>query len=266
MVVIVYMVAGMSSRFGGIKQLCNVGINGETLIEVSVKQALKQPFSKVVFITNVKTEQLFKDIFKEEYQNTPVVYIQQTYEETRERPWGTTDAVCSLLGYVDDPFILVNSDDIYGEVAFKEGYEKLKLDTKNYLGTTELMNTIKGDSLVNRGIIEIEKESNRVVSLRETLGINPSIDKHLLDKLCNVNFICLQPFVIGLLKEQLDIFKKKYKNDKKIEALLPDDLNILVQNNNLELEIFIIKTPIVSLTYQSDIETMKNFLSINILD
>ena len=54
MVVIVYMVAGMSSRFGGIKQLCKVGINGETLIEVSVNQALKQPFSKLVFITNVK--------------------------------------------------------------------------------------------------------------------------------------------------------------------------------------------------------------------
>jgi CTP:molybdopterin cytidylyltransferase MocA len=62
MVLIVYMVAGMSSRFGGIKQLCNVGVDGETLIEVSVKQALKQPFSKLVFITNIKTEQLFKDM------------------------------------------------------------------------------------------------------------------------------------------------------------------------------------------------------------
>jgi NDP-sugar pyrophosphorylase family protein len=266
MVLIVYMVAGMSSRFGGIKQLCNVGVDGETLIEVSVKQALKQPFSKLVFITNIKTEQLFKDIFKEEYQNTPVLYIQQKYEESRERPWGTTDAVCSLSGYVDDPFILVNSDDIYGELAFKEGYEKLTTSIKNYLGTTQLRNTIKGDSLVNRGIIEVENESNKVVSLRETLGINPSIDKYLLDKLCNVNFICFQPLVIELLKQQLDIFKKKHKNDKKIEALLPDDLNTLVQNNTLEFETFIIKTPIVSLTYQSDIETMKKYLSINILD
>ena len=34
---IVFMVAGMSSRYGGqLKQLAKVGINGETLIEVSV--------------------------------------------------------------------------------------------------------------------------------------------------------------------------------------------------------------------------------------
>tara|TARA_B100001059_G_scaffold236663_1_gene288822 strand:- start:7064 stop:7864 length:801 start_codon:yes stop_codon:yes gene_type:complete len=262
MVVIVFMVAGMSSRFGGIKQLCKVGINGETLIEVSVKQALKQPFSKVVFITNVKTEQLFKDIFKDEYQNTLVEYIQQTYEESRERPWGTTDAVCSLLGYVDEPFILVNSDDIYGETAFKEGYEKLKLDTKNYLGSTQLRNTIKGDNLVNRGIIEIENIDSNVVSLRETLGINPSTDIHLLDKYCNVNFICLQPFVIKLLKDELDVFKANNKNDKRVEALLPDDLNTLIQNKSLELHLIIIKDPIVSLTYQSDIENMKRFLSV----
>ena len=185
MVVIVYMVAGMSSRFGGIKQLCNVGINGETLIEVSVNQALKQPFSKLVFITNVKTEHYFKDIFKNNYQNTPVVYVQQIYEESRERPWGTTDAVCSLLGYVDEPFILVNSDDIYGESAFKEGYEKLVVGTKNYLGTTLLRNTIKGDSLVNRGIIEIDHIHGCIKHLRETLGINPLTDIQFLDKLCN---------------------------------------------------------------------------------
>lgn len=265
MVVIVYMVAGMSSRFGGIKQLCNVGINGETLIEVSVNQALKQPFSKLVFITNVKTEHYFKDIFKNNYQNTPVVYVQQIYEESRERPWGTTDAVCSLLGYIDEPFILVNSDDIYGESAFKEGYEKLVVGTKNYLGTTLLRNTIKGGSLVNRGIIEIDHIHGCIKHLRETLGINPLTDIQFLDKLCNVNFICLQPFVIKLLKEQLDIFKLIHKNDKKIEALLPDDLNDLIQHNKIEIEIFIIKNPIVSLTYQSDIENMKQYLTTNIL-
>ena len=57
MVSIVYMVAGMSSRFGGRpKQMAKVGPDGETLIEYSVNQALKQDFSKLVFITNPKTE------------------------------------------------------------------------------------------------------------------------------------------------------------------------------------------------------------------
>ena len=42
-IALVYMVAGMSSRFGGkIKQFAKVGANGETLIEVSLKQALRE--------------------------------------------------------------------------------------------------------------------------------------------------------------------------------------------------------------------------------
>ena len=56
MVAIVFMVAGMSSRFGGKpKQLAKVGPNNETLIEYSVNQALKQNFSKLIFITNSKS-------------------------------------------------------------------------------------------------------------------------------------------------------------------------------------------------------------------
>jgi len=75
MVAIVYMVAGMSSRFGGKpKQMAKVGPNNETLIEYSVNQALKQNFSKLIFITNAKTEHLFRKIFKDKYQNRNVLY------------------------------------------------------------------------------------------------------------------------------------------------------------------------------------------------
>ena len=65
MVAIVYMVAGMSSRFGGMpKQMAQIGPNDETLIEYSVNQALTQPFSELIFITNARTEHLFQKIFK----------------------------------------------------------------------------------------------------------------------------------------------------------------------------------------------------------
>ena len=48
---VVFLVAGMSSRYGGkLKQLAKVGKNGETLIEVSVNQALSAGFTKLIFI------------------------------------------------------------------------------------------------------------------------------------------------------------------------------------------------------------------------
>ena len=44
------MAAGMGSRYGGLKQLDEVGPNGETIIDYSVYDAIKSGYSKAVFI------------------------------------------------------------------------------------------------------------------------------------------------------------------------------------------------------------------------
>ena len=60
-IAIVYMVAGISSRFGGkIKQFAKVGLNNETLIECSLNQAIKSGATKIIFIVGNKTEKPFK--------------------------------------------------------------------------------------------------------------------------------------------------------------------------------------------------------------
>ena len=261
MVVLVYMVGGMSSRFGGIKQLCRVGPNNETLLEISLKQALKQRFSKVVFVTNKITEHLFKEVFQNNYLGIPIDYIEQVYDNTkRSRPWGTTDALCTIKGKVNEPFILLNSDDIYGEEAFKEGYNRLINGVNNILGLSVLRDTIKGDGLINRGIVEIDENTNEVKSLKETLKIDPSKDVYLLDKKCNINFICLQVDVIDKLNKYLINFKEDNVNDNKIEALLPDDLNHLIVTDTIKLNYFTIKNKIISLTYPSDVNIVKEYL------
>ena len=261
MVVLVYMVGGLSSRFGGIKQLCIVGANNETLLEISIKQALKEPFSKIIFITNKKTEHLFRKLIKDEYCNTPVQYITQSYDTTKRiRPWGTTDAICCLLDKVNEPFILVNSDDIYGEDAFKQGYRYLNTTSNNFIGVTYLKNTISGKELINRGIVEINNNTDKVISLKETLDINIDTNPEYLDKMCNVNFLCLQPSVLILLNKILIKFKEEHSENNKIEALLPDHLNYLIKGNYINLHYFTIKDNIVSLTYPSDVDKVKEFI------
>ena len=44
------MAAGMGSRYGGLKQLDEVGPNGETIIDYSVYDAIQAGFNKVAFI------------------------------------------------------------------------------------------------------------------------------------------------------------------------------------------------------------------------
>ena len=47
------MAAGMGSRYGGLKQLDEVGPSGETIIDYSVYDAIQAGFSKAVSYTHL---------------------------------------------------------------------------------------------------------------------------------------------------------------------------------------------------------------------
>ena len=64
-ITLLVMAAGMGSRYGGLKQLDDVGPNGETIIDYSVYDAIKAGFNKAVFIIRED----FKDQFKEKITN-----------------------------------------------------------------------------------------------------------------------------------------------------------------------------------------------------
>lgn len=260
MVAIVYMVAGMSSRFGGRpKQMAKVGPNNETLIEYSVNQALKQKFSKLIFITNPKTEYLFKEIFGDRYLDTDVLYIEQYYDKSKRlRPWGTTDAICSIIGHNNESFIMVNGDDIYGESTFEDGYNKMFNKNKNIIGGLPVIKTMPDDGEVNRGVIMVN--NTKVTGLREMLKISKQKNPELMDFLANVNFIGLQYNVLIQLNEILQNFKKENKNDPKIECLLPDNLNELIEKKYIEMDFFEIKNDIIGLTNPEDEVILKNLL------
>ena len=262
---VVFMVAGMSSRYGGaLKQLANVGVNGETLIEVSVTQALTSPFSKIIFITNENTEHHFINIFGCKYKGIPVEYIRQEWNQaTRDRPWGTTGAVCALRHKISEPIILVNSDDLYGEDTFKKGYELLSKTQNNIIGGCKLSKTMPEDerTLVNRGVIEVNSSTNMVLSIKEHLKISKKNNPNLLNCPASVNFIGLRPQTIDFLSAILDDFQQANKNDRKIECLLPDNLNYLISNNFITMHYFEISHSIYGITYPGDELAIKEMLA-----
>ena len=260
MTIVVFMVGGMSSRFGGNpKQMAIVGPNNETLIEYSVNQALTCKFSKIIFITNKKTENLFIDIFGKNYKNTQVVYVQQRYDDNeRSRPWGTTDALCSIIEYVNEPFILLNGDDIYGECTFKKGFDLMKIENNNIIGGLKLFKTLPEKGEVNRGIIFVS--GNEVLGLKEMLGISKEENPELLNEFGNVNFIGLQPHILNELKKILEKFKSYNKNDKKIECLLPDNLNELIEKDIIKMTYFEIKYDVIGITNPGDELIIKDIL------
>jgi len=170
-IAVVYMVAGVSSRFGGkIKQFAKVGVNGETLIESSLNQAIKAGFTKIIFVVGNKTEGPFKKMFGGNYRGIPVFYASQKFDEgKRDRPWGTGDALVSAKSLVNCPFVVCNGDDLYGERTFKilanhamDNYEEGTAATIGY----RLINVLSAKGNVNRAIFKTN--AGYVTDIEET--------------------------------------------------------------------------------------------------
>ncbi len=262
-VTLVYMVAGLSSRFGGkAKPFARVGPKGETLLEYSLNQALKNNFSKIVFIVSRKTERLYKEYFGDSYKGIPIFYAMQEFDETvRERPWGTNDALCSAKEFLDGPFVVCNGDDIYGENVFRKLFEHLQENEENITAGYKLGEVLSDKSSVNRGIFEIE--GDKVKTITETLGITrDNLEEKRLDveNLCSMNLFGLNLKTFNLLCERLDKFKEEHKGDSRIECYLPMELNDLVLEGKIVMKVFPTEDLWIGITSPEDEEVVRGIL------
>ena len=267
-IALVYMVAGMSSRFQGkVKQFAKVGKNGETLIECSIKQALPAGFTKIIFIVGEKTEDLFMEKFGEEYEGVPVYYTFQDYDKkTRDKPWGTTDALCTIQEIIDCPFVVCNGDDLYGENSFKGIVNHLKNPKNKGIHATvgyKLETVIPESGSVNRGLFEINPQSY-VTSIVETIGIEKKDleDLGISDEtFCSMNIFGFFPEILNELNKILEKFKEDKKEDKKAECYLPKDVSQLIQEKKAKVKVYSTPDKWLGLTNPKDEEKLKKELA-----
>ena len=100
---LVIMAAGLSSRFGGKKQITPVGPNGEFIMDYSIYDAIKAGFNKVIFIINKDIEEYFKKTIIPRIEGKiEIVIVNQDINdlpneykvpEGRIKPWGTGHAM-----------------------------------------------------------------------------------------------------------------------------------------------------------------------------
>jgi len=261
---IVYMVAGMSKRFQGkIKQLAKVGPSEETLIECSLKQSLPTGFTKIIFIVINKTEIPFKEKFGNNFHGIPVLYAKQEFDENREGPWGTCDALCSIKNIVNGPFVICNGDDLYGKTAFSTLMNHFK-ENKEREGATlgyRLRNALYGDSPGNRAIFKIR--DNYVEDINEVFNIQKSNFQATNTKpnnLCSMNIFALYPETIELLNQNLEQFKKNHPGDRKAECLLPNEIADLIKKEKIKMKIYPIEETPIGITCPEDEEIVRNKL------
>ncbi len=238
---VVYMVAGLSSRFGGkVKQFAQVGPNGETLIEISMNQALSAGFNEIIFIVGEKTEKLFKEKFGFEYKGTKIAYAMQTFNPLeRDKPWGTCDAVVSAKDVITGKFVVCNGDDLYGENTFKMIFEWLSKEGTPVTAGYILGSVLPEKGTVNRGIFTAG-DDGCVVNIKEMIGIEKSkLSQFGLNEMniSSQNIWGLRKEDVLLLEEQLYDFKEKHKNDRKSECYLPCELSELIQKGKMKIKL-----------------------------
>ena len=164
------MAAGMGSRFGGLKQAEPFGPNGEFIIDYSIYDAIRCGFNKVVFIIKEENYDLFRETvgkrvegnIKTEYvfQNLDNVPSKYTIPVERVKPLGTAHAILCAKDVINEPFLMINSDDYYGYEAFQDVSKYM--DNNEDIGVVgyHVINTLTENGSVKRGVI---KENNGIL-------------------------------------------------------------------------------------------------------
>ncbi len=258
---LVYMVAWMSSRFGGkVKQFAKVWPNDSTLIEYSLYQALPAGFSKIIFIVGKMTELPFKEMFGDSYQWIPVEYaIQQFDDAVRDRPRWTVDALCSAKQLIDWSFVVCNGDDIYWAHSFKLLFDHLQHSDESVSLGYVLENVIPEVWSTNRWIFTVDG-GGYIQDIKECLWIEKNKLSEIWlkkDDLCSMNMFGLTLDILHFLDEVLSKFKKDHPWDRKIECYLPLELSNLIKNEWVKIKLYPTPDQWFGVTNHDDEEIVK---------
>ena len=241
--------AGIGSRFGGLKQITSIGINGESIIDYSVYDAIESGFNKVVFVIRREFQKEFKENISRKYAGK--IQVEFVFQELnalpngflcpkgRKLPWGTGHAILSASNLIKEPFCVINADDFYGRESFKKIIEFFSKDTKNLsMIYFKLGRTLSPFGGVNRAICKLKNGFLRNLIEKENIQINNGIitsNKILsLDTQAPVslNMWGLRPFIFDYLEEMFVNFINKNGEDLKREFLIPTVINNLIQTQS----------------------------------
>ena len=263
------MAAGMGSRYGGLKQLDQVGPSGETIIDYSVYDAIKAGFSKVVFIIRRDFEGDFKlQISNKFSKDIEVEYVFQDIHNIpnkfstpsdRIKPWGTGHAILSAHNYIDGPFNAINADDFYGRESFKVIADFYNRNNNSFsMVAFQLEKTLSEFGSVTRGLCEVKNdhlvnvvETENLVKTESVIKSASSLDLNGKEPV-SMNMWGFTPAIFDYLNNMFEVFLSKNSNDLKSEFLIPSVINNLIQSGDETVQVLYSNSSWFGVTYKED--------------
>lgn len=278
---LVVMAAGMGSRFGGFKQIEPVGPSGEYIIDYSIYDAIKAGFNKVVFIIKEENYDLFRETVGKRVENhIKVEYVFQNFDnvlpgyeipESRVKPLGTAHAILCAKNVINEPFIIINSDDFYGYDAFKVASDFLDNNEKDLaIVGYNVENTITDNGAVKRGVMKeingrlleiiessIEKQNGKIYAT--PLGTT-NIKEISKDTKVSMNMIAFVPNFFDFIDKYFEDFLKN-SNLEKDEYLIPDVVMRAIETGSYDVKVIDTDAKWVGVTYKEDKDSVVEYIN-----
>jgi UTP-glucose-1-phosphate uridylyltransferase len=271
------LAAGIGSRYGGMKQIDQVGPSGEAIIDYSIYDAIRAGCGKIVFVIRKNIEQDFVDFFSDKladripfefaFQELDMVPEGLTVPEERKKPWGTAHAVWVARDVINEPFVVINADDFYGRGSYQAVVDYLSdketgPDNHCMVGF-RIKDTMSDFGTVSRGICEMDerdflkavvertevgKSGNGIYYKDETGAEQPLTGEEMV----SMNIWGFSPAIFQLLEKHFVQFIHKNIGQPKAELYIPTVVNDMVKNNLGTMKVLPATDQWFGVTYRED--------------
>ncbi len=267
------MAAGLGSRFGGDKQLASVGPNGEAFFDYAIRDATASGADKVLMIVRSEIEDAVASHVEEIHgDSVEVSYVRQdTFGPSRAKPWGTAHAVLAAAEAVDQPFLVVNADDYYGQRSYALAAESIAqlADGECVVVAFELGRTLPEAGAVSRGVCEID--AGALVEITETHGIARKADGTIASEdppgvltdetPVSMNMWGFRTDLFDHLSRMWKMFHSERGDEEKSEFLLPEAVGELMIAGEMSVTAATTDDDWIGVTNPDDLEPARAILA-----
>lgn len=264
------MAAGLGSRFGGVKQLAEVGPRGEAILDFSIADAAAAGFGHTVLIVRTEIEDDVRRHLAARHGDKSIGYVRQDdLGPPREKPWGTLHAILSAADALQGPFAVINADDYYGPSSFELAARCLERAAPGRAANVafEVGRTVPPTGAVTRAVTEVS--GGFLTAIVETDGCERRADGSFSaggstvspETPVSMNLWCFHHSVFADFDERWKSFFAASGHEPKAECQLPTVVGELMAAGRLEVEVVSSTEQWIGITNPEDFELAKAALA-----
>lgn len=273
---LVVLAAGLSTRFGRLKQLHPVGPGGEAIMDYNVFDAARAGFDRIVYVVRREIEEAMRhhvsetvgDHLQVEFVNQDLSQIPEGFRAPpdRRKPWGTGQAVLQASERIDGPFAVCNADDLYGPGAFEILHRHMSSvpgPTESALVGYRLDDTLHGHGEVARGVCVLRGRGSleRITEVREirrkdgwVTGVEVDGEPVELtgNETVSMNLWGFRPEIVARLQREFRRFLEYWGTDTGHEFYLSIAVSHLIRLGHTDVHVYKAPDPWFSMTHPAD--------------